>query len=98
MLDPQQGDTFVLTRVFGTEPGAVPVGAQVEVIEKVDSGTPGVGGEGEDRYLLRCTFPSTVVDENGVPSEGTSSRHFGLTAAELTALVEENAPEDENVG
>jgi hypothetical protein len=97
MLDPQQGDTFVLTRAFGTEPGAIPAGAQVEVVEKVDSGTPGVGGEGEDRYLLRHTFPSTVVDENGVPSEGVSSRHFGLTSAELTALVEEDMEED-NVG
>lgn len=89
MLDPKQGDKFTLTRSLGVEPGAIPAGAEVEVVDVVQGEAPGVGGSGDEpRLLLSYTFPATVVDENGAPGEGVSSRTFSLTPAELSPLVE----------
>lgn len=88
MLDPKVGDTFTIAHDFGVQPGQVPAGSQVEVTAVTDAGTPGVGGgDGDDRLILKYDHTTTVLDEDGRPTEGTSSRYLALTVAELTTLV-----------
>lgn len=85
---PSAGDTFTLAYDHGEGKGSLVAGSAVEVIDVVDSGTPGTGhADGEQVVIFAVCEPSTVLGEYNLPVEGIAVRHLSRTLSDFRALV-----------